>query len=107
MKVHVLQHVSFEGLGSMLPWLESRGAEIGYTRFFQNDPLPALQGIDMVIAMGGPMSVNNEKEFIWLKPEKQFMRQAIARGVPLLGVCLGVQLIASAMGSRVYRNFAN
>ena len=53
------------------------------------------------------MSVNNEKEFPWLRPEKQFMRQAIARGVPLLGVCLGAQLIASAMGSRAYHNLVN
>ncbi|MEW6669401.1 MAG: gamma-glutamyl-gamma-aminobutyrate hydrolase family protein [Thermodesulfobacteriota bacterium] len=104
MKVHVLQHVSFEGLGSMAPVLEARGARVSYTRFFQDDPLPQPQGIDLVIAMGGPMSVNDEGTLSWLKREKEFIRSAVLRGMPVLGVCLGAQLIASAMGSRVYPN---
>jgi GMP synthase-like glutamine amidotransferase len=104
MKVQVFQHVQFEGLGCIEPWLQARGAQIGYTRFFQGDTLPAVDSIDMIIAMGGPMSVNDEEELPWLKQEKQFIQDAITRGVPVLGVCLGAQLIASALGARVYRN---
>src|SRR5208282_3518902 len=104
MKVQVFQHVQFEGLGCIRPWLETRGAQIGYTRFFQGDTLPAPNGIDLIIAMGGPMSVNDERDLPWLKQEKQFIRAAIARGVSVLGICLGAQLIASALGARVYRN---
>jgi GMP synthase-like glutamine amidotransferase len=104
MKVHVLQHVPFEDLGSIARWLEARGAQITYTRFFENYRLPALSTIDMIIAMGGPMSVNDEIQLPWLKPEKQFIRDAVVRGVPVLGVCLGAQLIASAMGARIYRS---
>jgi GMP synthase-like glutamine amidotransferase len=54
--------------------------------------------------MGGPMSVNDERDFPWLLPEKQFIRDAIHSGTPVLGICLGAQLIASVMGARVYQN---
>jgi GMP synthase-like glutamine amidotransferase len=104
MKVHVLQHVPFEDVGSMASWFEERGAVLSYTRFFGDPTLPALNGLDLVIAMGGPMSVNDESDLAWLRPEKRFIGDAVARGVPVLGVCLGAQLIASALGSRVYRN---
>ena len=104
MKVHVLQHVPFEGLGSIALWLKNRKAEVTYTRFYDSPDLPLLGGLDLVIAMGGPMSVNDEATLPWLSPEKQFVRDAVAQGVPVLGVCLGAQLIASALGARVYPN---
>lgn len=103
MNVHVLQHVPFEGLGSMERWLLERGAAIRYTRFFEPWILPCPSGVDLLIAMGGPMSVNDEAELPWLVAEKQFIREAIRQGVAVLGVCLGAQLIASALGARVYR----
>jgi GMP synthase-like glutamine amidotransferase len=103
MKVRVLQHVEFEGLGSIEPWLEERGADVAFTRFFAGDEPPRAPGIDMLIAMGGPMSVNDEAELPWLRTEKQLVRDVIAAGTPVLGVCLGAQLIASACGARVYR----
>jgi GMP synthase-like glutamine amidotransferase len=62
--------------------------------------------IDLVIAMGGPMSVNDETAFPWLVDEKRFVRQAVDAGLPVLGICLGAQLIASALGARVYPNAA-
>jgi GMP synthase-like glutamine amidotransferase len=104
MRVHVLQHVPFEGLGSIEPWLARRSAEIRYTRFFDRDPLPDLDAVDLLVAMGGPMSVNDEAQFSWLEPEKRTVHAAIDREIPVLGICLGAQLIASALGSRVYRN---
>ena len=104
MKVHVFQHAPFEDLGSIRSWLDQRGAEISYTRWFAGDQVPVLDAIDMLIAMGGPMSVNEEEKLPWLKDEKQAVRDAIARDIPVLGICLGAQLIASALGARVYRN---
>ena len=104
MKVHVLQHVPFEELGSIRFWLEARGAQISQTRFFADDPLPSVEGIDLLIAMGGPMSVNDEADLPWLRAEKQVVRDAIDKDIAVLGVCLGAQLIASAVGSRVYPN---
>ncbi len=104
MKVHVLQHAAFEDLGSIASWLESRNADIRYTRFFENPGLPDLDSIDLIVAMGGPMSVNDEAQLPWLVAEKQFLRGAIGQGIAVLGICLGAQLIASALGARVYRN---
>ncbi len=104
MRVHVFQHVRFEEIGSIAAWLEARLAIVSYTRFFEDPILPALDSIDMLVIMGGPMSVNDEDRLPWLIPEKQFIRDAVACGIPVLGICLGAQLIASAMGARVYRN---
>ena len=104
MRVQVLQHVHFEDIGGMSPWLEKAGATISYTRLFKGDSPPPVDGIDLVIAMGGPMSVNDEAEFPWLKREKRFIREIVSRNTALLGVCLGAQLIASSLGSHVYRN---
>jgi GMP synthase-like glutamine amidotransferase len=104
MDVHVFQHVPFEGLGSIGAWLEDRDRSVSYTRFFANDPLPPIEDIKLLIAMGGPMSVNDELTLPWLKDEKQFVREAIFGDVPVLGICFGAQLVASALGAAVYRN---
>lgn len=104
MNVHVLQHASIEGIAGIEPLLIARGAKITTTRFYENPALPPLVGLDLVIAMGGPMSVNDEVELPWLIEEKRFIRDAVQRELPVLGVCLGAQLIASALGARVYRN---
>ena len=103
-RAHYLQHVLFESLGSIEPWLRAAGYEITNTRFFQTTALPDLKGIDLLVVMGGPMSANDEGEFPWLVQEKQFIRRAIETGIPVLGICLGAQLIASAVGARVYPN---
>ncbi len=104
MRAHYLQHVPFEGLGSIEPWLKSAGYEIKNTRLFETTELPDLQEVDILIVMGGSMSVNDEDKFPWLVQEKQFIRSAIEANKPVLGVCLGAQLIAIALGARVYQN---
>ncbi len=104
MRAHYLQHVPFEGLGSIEPWLQAAGYEITCTPLYETTALPAIDEIDFLIVMGGPMSVNDEDEFRWLPSEKSFIRNVIDSGKPVLGTCLGAQLIASAMGARVYKN---
>jgi GMP synthase-like glutamine amidotransferase len=102
MRAHYLQHVAFEGLGCIDGWLRTAGYEVGCTRLFAGERLPALEEIDLLVVMGGPMSVNDEADYPWLVEEKAFVRQAIAAEMPVLGICLGAQLMASAMGARVY-----
>ena len=104
MRVHCLQHVPFEGLGSLGPWLEARGATLTTTRFFEDPRLPPPQQVDWVIALGGPMSANDEDRLPWLAAEKAFLREALARDRRVLGICLGAQLLASACGAKVTRN---
>jgi len=104
MQAHYLQHVPFEGLGSIGTWLDAAGFETTSTRFFESWHLPDVDDVDLLVIMGGPMSVNDEDEFPWLVQEKQFVRKAVLSGKPVFGVCLGAQLIASAMGARVYPN---
>lgn len=104
MRAHYLQHVPFEGLGSIEPWLLAAGYSISCTPFFQSTNLPELTEVDLLTVMGGPMSVNDEREHPWLAIEKDYVRKAIEADKPVLGVCLGAQLIASASGSKVYPN---
>ncbi len=102
MQAHLFQHVPFEGLGSIGPWLEAHRAAVTATRFFEDAVLPAAESIDLLIVMGGPMSVNDEELHPWLIAEKRFIVRAIRQGKAVLGVCLGAQLIAAALGARVY-----
>lgn len=104
MRAHYLQHVPFEGLGSIEAWLRQAGWQITGTRLFETTLLPPAHDIDLLIVMGGPMSVNDEGELPWLVDEKRFVRECVAAGKAVLGVCLGAQLIANALGARVYPN---
>lgn len=104
MRAHYLQHVPFEGPGSIEPWLRSVGYDITKTQFFQCTELPDITAIDLLVVMGGPMSVNDEGTFPWLVQEKHFIHNAIQAGKAVLGICLGAQLIANALGAPVYPN---
>ncbi len=104
MRVHWLQHVPFEGLGSIAAWLDARGADVAVSRLFADPRLPGAADFDWLIIMGGPMSVNDGHLYPWLDPEKRLIAEALESGRTVVGVCLGAQLIASAMGARVHRS---
>lgn len=104
MRAHYLQHTPFEDLGSIGPWLESADYRLTVTKFYKSTSVPSLDLFDLLIILGGPMSVNDEERFPWLRLEKQFIRQTIESGKAVLGICLGAQLIASALGETVYPN---
>ncbi len=104
MRAHYLQHVSFEGLGSIEPWLQDAGYELSSTQFFNSETLPAINDIDLLVVMGGPMSVNDVLAFPWLVAEKEYIKNTIKAGKLVLGICLGAQLIASALGEEVFQN---
>jgi len=104
MRAHSLQHVPFEGLGSIEPWLEANGYALTHTRFFASTDLPVPEVIDLLIVMGGPMSVHDTADFPWLGLEKAFVREVIEAGKPILGICLGAQIIANVLGAKVFPN---
>ncbi|MFN7943027.1 MAG: type 1 glutamine amidotransferase [Thermoanaerobaculia bacterium] len=74
------------------------------TRFHRGEPLPAVEDVDLLVVLGGPMNVDEESKYPWLATEKRFIAAAIAAERKVLGVCLGAQLVASVLGARVYAN---
>jgi len=106
-RIHYFQHVPFEGLGSIGEWISMNGHSLTVTKLFENADFPEISDIDWLIVMGGQMNVYDEEQFPWLKDEKRFIRQAIDAGKTVLGICLGSQLVSSALGAKVYKNREN
>ncbi len=105
MNVHYFQHVEFEDLASIEPWLKKKKFRITKTRFFNpHYCMPSLKAIDCLIIMGGPMGIYDEEKYPWLKLEKEFIKKAINAGKKVLGICLGAQIIADVMGAKVSTN---
>jgi GMP synthase (glutamine-hydrolysing) len=101
-RVWVLQHASVETLGIIAEALESVGATPEYVPTFGGAEVPADMGDAVgLIAMGGPMGVYEENRYPFLSDEMRLMRQAVEAGKPVLGVCLGSQLLAGALGAPV------
>ena len=104
MKVHYLQHVPFEGLGSMEDYFHSHQYTVTSTRLYANETPPQQKEFDCLVVMGGPMGIHDETEYPWLKDEKAFIKASIDANKPVLGICLGAQLIADVMGAQISRN---
>lgn len=104
-KLHILQHVAFEGAGSIEAWGRQNKFSIGKTEFFRSNwSLPTSKDFDLLIVMGGTMGANDEVDFPWLVDEKRLLEQAITADKKVIGVCLGAQLIASVLGAKVHSN---
>lgn len=102
MKIHILQHVPFEGPGYIADWAEHQAHEVSYTRFYEPDHrLPDIRSIQALIILGGPMDVFAEHIYPWLHPEKAFIEDCIQAGKKVLGICLGAQLAAHCLGAMV------
>lgn len=112
LKVHYFQHIAGEGFGSCYELLKQHNAQITATEFFalpteqslDLEALPQVEDVDLLIIMGGTMSVNDEANYPWLKVEKRWICRYLALAKPAIGVCLGGQLIANALGAAVSRN---
>lgn len=104
MKIHFIQHVPFEGPAAIKDWALRRGHALSRTAIFEDEPLPAMDGFDWLIIMGGPMGVYDEHIYTWLAPEKRFISDAVSAGKAVLGICLGAQLLAAVLGGTVRRN---
>jgi GMP synthase-like glutamine amidotransferase len=104
MKIHYLQHVPFENPGSILEWAKVNHHTVTDTQLYKGEKMPEQDEFDWLIVMGGPMNIYEEEQYPWLRPEKQFLRKTIAQGKVVIGLCLGGQLIADAIGGRVSKN---
>ena len=104
MKIHYIQHASFEHLGSMEAVLRERGHELSATHIYAGEVLPPLDTFDWLIIMGGPMNIYHEEAHPWLRAEKVFIKSAIDVGKTVLGICLGAQLIADVLGAKVNKH---
>ena len=102
MKIHIIQHVAHEGPGVIAAWAKSEGHTTSVTKVFNNERYPEASDLDMLVIMGGPMGVYEQDLYPWIAEEKTFIRQCIDRKKIVLGICLGAQFIASALGARVY-----
>lgn len=103
MRVHYFQHVSFEGLGNIKPLLEER-CQLFSTLWYAGEEAPSCDSYDLLIVMGGPMSIYDYGEHPWLRAEKRAIKSAIVAGKKVLGICLGAQLIADVLGAEVSKN---
>jgi GMP synthase-like glutamine amidotransferase len=102
LKILVLQHISCEPLGIYEDILAQKGASIHRVEIDEGHLLPDWRNFDATVAMGGPMSVNDDATLTWLTAEKRWVREAVLAGQPFWGVCLGAQLLAASLGARVY-----
>ncbi len=103
MIIQVIQHVPFEDPGHIISICERAGYRMKYCRLFLNERLPDAEDYDMLLVTGGPMSIHDEVQYPWLTGEKQVISEAMARGKLVFGLCLGAQLIASALGAEVIK----
>lgn len=101
MRVCCLQHAEHEDLGSLEPWLAARGYPLLRLRMYADQPPPRPEAFDWLILLGGPMNVDDHAEYPWLVAEKALLRNALAAGKRVLGICLGAQLLAQALGGTV------
>lgn len=98
----IFQHESSEGPGCLGAVLRDHGHRLQIIRTFANDPIPAtLEGVDGVLILGGCMNTCDAPNLPWMQRELEIIKEAHAAGIPLLGICLGAQLIAVALGGEV------
>lgn len=109
LKVHYFLHLEEEGYGSCEDFLKSKNAQISSTAFFALpkkielglEALPKIDDVDLLIIMGSFMSANDEDIYSWLKTEILWLQNYINSGKPVIGLCLGAQIIAKALGAKV------
>lgn len=104
MRVQVFQHVPFEGPGIIAELLEQKGHRVQITKPFAGEAFPQPNEADLLVVMGGPMGVKDTERYPWLEDELRWLSQHLKAGKATIGVCLGAQLMAAALGAEVKRN---
>ena len=104
MRVHSLEHQSYEGPGRIADWARARGHALTRTALYAGEQPPPPESFDLLVVMGGSMNIYAHREHPWLAEEKRFLAEVIAAGQPVLGICLGAQLLADVLGGKVFQN---
>lgn len=104
LRIHSIEHAPAEGAGKIRDWAEKRGHRFTSTRMDLGERLPEPDEFDFLVVMGGAMNVYQHRDYPWLPAEKALIQKTLAAGKIMLGVCLGAQLIADALGARVTQN---
>jgi len=102
MRIHYIQNDPAATLGYIKDWIDYNNHTLTCTKMYENELLPPLDSFDLLIVLGGNMGAYEEKEFPWLISEKKFIRDSIDANKWVFGICLGVQLLANVLGSKVY-----
>ena len=100
--ITVVQHLSFEDLGSFAPVLDDLGFDVRYRQAGVDELGSSVASADLLVVLGGPIGVYEEQAYPFLVDEVAALRQRLRAGLPTLGICLGAQLIAKALDARVY-----
>jgi GMP synthase (glutamine-hydrolysing) len=104
-KIYVLQHHPVENLGTIADALEGAALAWQYVRIHEGHAVPAdMKGAGGLVVMGGPMGVYQTDKYPWLRDEMRLIEQAVKEDIPVLGVCLGSQIVAAALGAKVAKN---
>ena len=100
-----IEHVPQEGVGTISAYIQDLGGQLARHRQYQRQPLSVPHSnYDVLVAMGGPMGVQDGDQYPWLDDELRFIREAIDQDKHILGICLGAQMIAKALGAEVQKH---
>ncbi len=100
--IAILEHDAIAPAGHLAAAIEQSGLPSIVIRLYAGDGMPALDAVSGVVSLGGPMGAYDEDKYAFIAPEKELLRQAVARDIPVLGICLGCQLLADALGGKAY-----
>ncbi|CAI2622244.1 hypothetical protein AKUH3B203M04_00370 [Apilactobacillus kunkeei] len=99
MRINIIQHTPNERPGSILDWAHDRGHDVYIYHPYQFGILPKVEETDMLVIMGGPMSVNDDID--WIEFERDIIRELAEKDVPIYGACFGAQQIAKTFGAKI------
>jgi len=106
MKALVVKHIDCEGPGVLGEVFARHAVDITLAHPYRGEPLPAVSGHDFLVILGGPMGVYERDRYPFIDAEAELVRQAVSRDIPILGICLGSQIVADALGGRVTKHSA-
>ncbi len=102
--VLIIQHTPYEHAAAIRRALESQGIETRVVHPYDGEAYPKLSSIRGIISLGGPMGANDHDEHGWIEKECLLLREAVEAEMPVVGICLGAQLLARSLGSKVEKN---